>query len=470
MCATGQVQCSGQCVTLATDPVNCGACGNRCPAVANGTPTCAGGTCGFACDPGFVASGGACVTGEYGTGADGTADVSTTRDLSVVSITGRSTADAPWFRLAGLDSTSTTLTVAPTGITVGDEVMIVNLQGAPGAVARVGNYEFQKVAGVTGSTVRFVGTVANTYGTSSNASLAGQVVAMVRVPNYRAVTVRSGGVITTAAFNGSIGGVLAFRVAGALIVQAGGRIDMAGRGYRGGPTGAVSDQDAYQGESRTGVGCGGQVSSCAGGYLNTACNQCYLANDGGGGAAVTGGGGNYAGGATAGVSWNGGAAAPPSGGGTYGVGNLSQIILGSGGGGVWHGTNFASYVFGPGGNGGGVVWLSALSADLVAGAITAAGAQGIHASQGSWTYGCGGGAGGSIYTRVQTITVVGVAGAATGGPGASAGLIRPGGNGGVGRIRVDARTVNGIAISSGGATTALNVSFEPDPGFIATAP
>ena len=63
--------------------------------------------------------------------------------------------------------------------------------------------------------------------------------------------------------------MLAFRVSGDLNVIATGRVDMAARGYRGGPPGAASDQDTYQGESRTGRGCGGQIGNCVAGYLNS---------------------------------------------------------------------------------------------------------------------------------------------------------------------------------------------------------
>lgn len=40
-------------VSLPDDPMHCGACAMECPAPTNGTATCAGGSCGAACDPGF---------------------------------------------------------------------------------------------------------------------------------------------------------------------------------------------------------------------------------------------------------------------------------------------------------------------------------------------------------------------------------------------------------------------------------
>jgi hypothetical protein len=396
--------------------------------------------------------------------------VSGTRDLSRESVAGRSSPDAPWFSVAGLGATSATVTAAPVGLAPDDEALLINLQGSPGAIARVGAYEFLRVASVVGSTVTFSTAVTGTYGSTSNASLAGQVVALVRVPAYSRLTLRAGAVLNTTPFDGRLGGVLAFRVAGDLTVPSGARLDMAARGYRGGPTGAVYDQDSYQGESRPGRGCGGQVSSCSTGYLNSACNACWQNNDGGGGASVTGGGGNYGGGATPGVSWNGGGASPPGAGGPYGVANLAALHLGSGGGGVWRGNPTGPYTPGPGGNGGGAVFFTALRASLGPGAVTVAGETCVSGAQGSWTYGCGGGAGGSLYLRVQALTVTGVAGLGVGGAGTSSGLIRPGGNGGVGRSRVDVGTVNGFAAGTSDANTALVSAFEPDPGFVAAAP
>ncbi|MFO0650035.1 MAG: hypothetical protein U0326_27690 [Polyangiales bacterium] len=59
VCATGRADCdfaagNGCEVTPATDVLNCGRCGNACPARANATATCASGTCGFTCNAGFA--------------------------------------------------------------------------------------------------------------------------------------------------------------------------------------------------------------------------------------------------------------------------------------------------------------------------------------------------------------------------------------------------------------------------------
>ena len=56
-CPSGQTQCNGACTTLATDPRNCGACGNDCaagPNVSATGATCSAGRCAYVCQPAYA--------------------------------------------------------------------------------------------------------------------------------------------------------------------------------------------------------------------------------------------------------------------------------------------------------------------------------------------------------------------------------------------------------------------------------
>ena len=119
---------------------------------------------------------------------------------------------------------------------------------------------------------------------------------------------------------------------------------------------------------------------------------------------------------------------------------------------------------GPGGNGGGAIFFTALRATLGANAVTVGGETCVSASSGSFDYGCGGGAGGALYVRIQTLTATGVVGTARRGrhppspPGASHG---PAATAAAGASRVDVRTINTLMGGTTDATTAVNAAFNP---------
>ena len=86
-----------------------------------------------------------------------------------------------------------------------------------------------------------------------------------------------------------------------------------------------------------------------------------------------------------------------------------------------------------------------------------------HWSEGTWTYGAGGGAGGSLFLIADTVVLAEDSISAQGGYGESA-HERVGGDGGVGRVRIDCDTCNGLDASDASLDEALEAVSEPDPG------
>lgn len=352
-------------------------------------------------------------------GEGGDLDVDGLGDLSTNGSCDRAWPDAVGYAVTGIAGAR--LTVAGTdGIEPGDEVIVLVAQGEPGAWDTVGEHVFAEVVAVEAGALELDRAVA----------LEGARVLVQRVPSYGTVTVRAGGVLTAGAWDGAAGGVLALR-ADTLVVEDGGVVTMAGRGYAGGATGGGYNVDGWQGESVAGAGIGG--ASSGEGYNEA--NGAWAANVGGGGCNVGGGGGEHAGGATAAPSWNGTASAPQAGG-VYGGGGLTY---GSGGGGV---VNLGAGA-GPGGAGGGVVYVAARRVVAEgAGAFVADGADATAWAVGTYSYGAGGGAGGTVWIEAEALEMPADGARAAGGLGYAA-VTRPGGDGGAGRIVEVCGTRNG---------------------------
>jgi hypothetical protein len=129
----------------------------------------------------------------------------------------------------------------------GTRVLLVNLQGAPSQSTSVGAYEFATVQGTDNGVLTLTHPVARRYGVGGNsaAALSGQVVRVIRVPQYNSVQVA--GTLTGPAFDGTQGGVLAFFAASTLpgktsggqvvpgsnLIYGTGSISMHGMGFRG---------------------------------------------------------------------------------------------------------------------------------------------------------------------------------------------------------------------------------------------
>ena len=370
-------------------------------------------------------------------GEGGSLDIDGLGDLSTNGSCDRDWPDAVAYPVAALDGEAVELGQAPDGLEAGDEVLLVVAQGVAGGGCDVGRYSFGEVAAVGAEGL----TLADAPGLDVDLSACNMVIQ--RVPHYDDVTVRSGGLLTAGAWDGSVGGVLALRIAGELRVEAGGEVTASALGYAGGATGESYNVDGYQGESYEGLGIGG--ASSTDGYNEA--NGAWAANGGGGGCNIDGGGGEHAGGATGGTSWNAAATAPEAGE-TYGADDLSRLTFGSGGGGI---VNLGG-ASGPGGAGGGLLFISAGSITLEgANALTADGGDGDAWTTGSWTYSAGGGAGGSLWVQADTIIAADGAMSTRGGQ-TYLGVTRPGGDGGDGRLWLECDTLNGedCAVLAGG--------------------
>ena len=398
-----------------------------------------------------------------GTGAAGALTVTGVFDLSVDASGSRTVADGVAWVVTAISGADVTVAVPVEGLAAGDEVLVANLHGSDAAHAAVGTWEFGTVASVAGDVVSLALPLTGAFGEVDNSDLSDQAVLLQRVPHYTDVTVAAGGVLTGADWDGALGGIVAFRASGTVLVESGGVISADALGYLGGATGSAYNCDSFQGESYAGQGegDGDGICSC---YNET--TGLWNPNYGGGGAHITGAGGDHGGGAQDGDSWTGGGATAPMAGLVYGEADLSVMFFGSGGGGVWNGDDGQPGEDpGPGGDGGGILYIgaSAIQVDGLLG-LTAAGGSTDYWAWGSWTYGAGGGAGGTIWLIADSTILAAVGVDATGGLGEQT-HVRLGGNGGVGRVRIDCALCNTFDQGTPEAATVLEAVSEPDPGW-----
>lgn len=177
---------------------------------------------------------GACVLGQ----CLGVTTVEDTVNLTTTSLSaGRTCAEAPAYSVTSLSETSAQLATAVDEdcLTPGDEVLLINLQGAPGAVQNVGAWELLRLASVDGTAVTFAGAKVRFYGATAQSdeglgtAPGSQRVALVRVPRFGVLHVTESGSVTADPWSGQLGGIVALR-AGKLNVA--GNIDASSLGYR----------------------------------------------------------------------------------------------------------------------------------------------------------------------------------------------------------------------------------------------
>lgn len=307
--------------------------------------------------------------------------------------------DAPVDSSCSGTAGATSLSATNASFAAGKPILIHQSRGT-GA----GAWELNYISGYTAGTIKTRFALTNTY-TDSGASQA----QVIQLKQYSSFTQNSGHTLTAKAWDGNVGGIIAFLCNGATTIT--GTLSVAGKGFLG--TGAVAGKPGTQGEGTDGAG--GTASSNPNG------NGGGGGGDGGG--SVNGGGG---GGGNGAAGSNGGGSIA-NGGSTSGVAALTSMTFGGGGGEGSDGT-----VVGAGNQGGGIIVLISRTITITG----AVGAYGIDGGSGGAGAGGGGGAGGSCLIKAQTATLGSSLIAASGGSGGS-GTTGAGGSGGNGRIHLD---------------------------------
>ena len=308
------------------------------------------------------------------------------------------------------DICANAITVADaTFYNAGDTVLMIQMKGATidltntasfgniTSIGNAGNYEYARIASISGTTVTLISNLTRTYNVSGKVQL-------VKVPEYNNVTIT--GVLSASDWNGTIGGVLAFDAVGSVTMNA--NIDVTGKGFTGGLVslnhfiGCTNTPDyflAYPQPNGLAGQKGEGITDVAASFGSA---RGKLASGGGGGNEINsgaGGGGNYGAGGQGGNEWNG--CNRPVG----GVGALSlsgfipsnKIFLGGGGGGGQQNDNAGT----SGVDGGGAVFIKASSIIGNGRQIIASGASSLNGNNDGQG---GGGAGGSVLLTASTYT------------------------------------------------------------------
>jgi hypothetical protein len=179
---------------------------------------------------------------QYGLGVDGTTTFAGTSNLSLTKTNVTAVAGA-------------TITVSSSaGFSAGNEILIIQMNGFTG---NQGNWEQLKVLSVSGSNITLASALSKTYDPAT------AQVQLLKLPQYDNVTVS--GTLSTDAWNGINGGVLAFMVKNDLTFSGAGKLDMTVKGFAGsiggfggaGGFGATAGTNGDPGNPAMGIGTGG---------------------------------------------------------------------------------------------------------------------------------------------------------------------------------------------------------------------
>ncbi|MCA3013255.1 MAG: hypothetical protein INH41_12745, partial [Myxococcaceae bacterium] len=507
-CAPPQVACpvdggSPVCANTAVDLAHCGACGAACGA----GQACVNGTCQSQCGAGTTvcprADGGAvCTTltndalncGQCGLACPGgcvagfcpaapSTLLNAPLNLSTANLAGRTCAqggEMVRYQVTALTPRTATVTPAPAAgcLAVGDELLLINLQGTATASGNVGNSEFVRVAQVAGATITFAAAKTRFYGdgASDDANLGSartnQRVMLQRVPVFDSLILGTSAQLTAEGWDGGAGGVFALRAT--TRIQSQGAIDMRGKGYAGAAQTTTVNATGSQGEGVTGLGAVDDGPSVIAGGGGRGDSRGCPATQG----SAAGGGGHATWGARASVFCGGHGGAP------VGSPDMVRLFLGGGGGsGGTDNTLADNPPGGAGGRGGGIVLLLAPVVEL-AGTVDVRGTDGEGDPPGTncrspsptnSTTSCwdnsgpgGGGAGGSFFSSASWFVGLGSvrAGGGLGGDG-TATLAGVGGRGSYGRTRPMPVTCADISAAAGDGEYLFAFNGDPQRPYFA---
>lgn len=334
------------------------------------------------------------------------------------------------------------------GFGAGDNVLLIQMKGATVDLSNTdnfgdildpgyaGNYEFNRVASISGNTLQLQFALSKPY------DVAGRV-QLIRVPEYFDVVATG---LTCKPWNGVTGGVLAIDVKNQFVLS--GDMDVSGKGFRGGLTTNDAFVPAYQTDffyppNASLAGTKGEGITIL--PTDKSYGRGKAANAGGGGNAVNAGGGggaNGGGGGDGGLAYYNTPGSPTPG--TNGVGGLEiyandvdHILMGGGGGGGQANDDHGS----AGGDGGGIIFLNAQKIHTSGFRLITNGEDAVSSTNGDQTNDGqgGGGAGGSIVLTAETVTGQ-LNCIANGGKGGNclfyvtSQIIGPGGGGGGGKV------------------------------------
>jgi len=356
------------------------------------------------------------VSGYFGDGSDGTLTISS------------DTTEAPIDSACSGTSGTNSLTATNASFAANQIVLIMQMTGAS-----AGTWQRNKIASYTAGTITLENNLNFSYTTG----------AQVRVlKQYTTVTINSAKTYTVKAWNGTVGGILAWiaNVSSAItgtITASGsngtsggdGVAGATGGGFRGGSGKHSNPSTANSGEGTTGASVAQTAANGNGGGGGATSGPSAGCGGGGGGNGGTGGGGS-------------GQGTGGTGGGTSGTNDLTTMTMGGGGGGGANDGSEGGNPIGSGGSGGGIIFLTSVDITVHAstGNVTANGGNGGNAASNPGEGSAGGaGAGGSILFKVQTATLNTTRVTATGGTGGinTNTSTQYGGNGGTGRVHID---------------------------------